>query len=949
MDVEELNYDEILNMGMSLSSNLTSGTNTSDSSSYSNFTECRNLYENLDLHSGYVGPVYEPTDIEDFLHNLDRSTSTNFSRLEYESEEQSYWDGVMSTFPIVLAIIGAILTGILTLELILRWTNRRYREWRLNFVKSFSALDDPDNVDEDKILEEKGPRLAVFVQMAKIFCQDSLLGNSPVVVRRLFCWVYILGGLTLVITAWVYLRKGFEALSDGIDDSTSGLDETEIYLEDVLRVLYQVDSELEASYQFYYHFVDSCLQNVSNVFTEAYKAEIEDDLAEAEAAYAFGHETVADLIDVVILMKDAVSESSDSASNSKTYLHIIMFAMLLSVIMLLFMMVPTFVVLLHATPYVWPTYAKYRNKFYALCDEQLAKLPCMKEGAKGDSMKGEKVEELKGIPEASEVYMGLGLGIVALWTISILTLRISVFGSDYCHQANWNTAQFVTKWAVDTQFDSMGWDEATQESMEVVLREAMHYYTSCPANPENNTYAQTLEAMYGLLNISDSDVTRVISQSLDDFYNSVCGATAESEEMLELIESLDNTEWSQEWLYEPVDCGPASLPPPPPPMTPSPTTARTSDSPTSVSSAPTSVSPTIVSAAPTADSISLSPTATTAPTVPPTTQPPSSLASPPPPSPSPPPPSPSPPPPSPSPPPPSPPPFIFPGGLGRRRLMQLPEDDPFPNSNNPPPDPLVKAPPSNPAEAAVMEQWTQIYCDSTGLPNSSELAAFNDSVTMYLAATATENISVSFSEVEEAYTTCCSQSAYEIKEAALGFIPVVCEALDLLECYDINSRYVLVVHDGVCEGAVSNGMGYVGFGVFFLSLAFCHLALWTAKSIYIFGMYKLSFLHTFSFQKPEKRKSVYIIEKRKSILDERDRLAALNAPANKENANYKDQAVANDCRQEELTTQVNPIFHEGAESVIMEYGNCEVSEGAVVENGNFGVNSGKLEHRLNYQ
>ncbi|KAK3254254.1 hypothetical protein CYMTET_36527, partial [Cymbomonas tetramitiformis] len=222
MDIEELNYDEVLNMGMSLSSNLTSETNASDSSSYSNFTECRDLYENLDLHSGYVGPVYELTDIEDYLHNLDRSTSTNFSRLEYETEEQSYWDGITSTYPIVLAIIGAITTGILTLELILRWTNRRYREWRYDFVKSFSPLDDPDNVDEDKILEQKAPRLVVFVQTTSIFFRDSLLGNSPVVLRRLFCWIYILGGLSLVITAWVYLQKGFEALSDGIDDSSSG-------------------------------------------------------------------------------------------------------------------------------------------------------------------------------------------------------------------------------------------------------------------------------------------------------------------------------------------------------------------------------------------------------------------------------------------------------------------------------------------------------------------------------------------------------------------------------------------------------------------------------------------------------------------------------------------------------------------------------------------------------
>ncbi|KAK3239759.1 hypothetical protein CYMTET_50329, partial [Cymbomonas tetramitiformis] len=191
-------------------------------------------------------------------------------------------------------------------------------------------------------------------------------------------------------------------------------------------------------------------------------------------------------------------------------------------------------------------------------------------------------------------------------------------------------------------------------------------------------------------------------------------------------------------------------------------------------------------------------------------------------------------------------------------------------------------------------------------------------------------------------------------EAALGFIPLVCEALDLLECYDINYRYVLVVHDGVCEGAVSNGMGYIGFGIFFLSLAFCHLALWTAKSIYIFGMYdQVPFIQTFTFKKPGKRTSVYIIEKRKSILDERDRLAEFSSlQSSNENANSKlseadtnkapmlmtdkqddgvtflrdqelaivevDKEITTQGQEvavevdKDLTTQVNALFHEGS-------------------------------------
>ncbi|KAK3245381.1 hypothetical protein CYMTET_45047, partial [Cymbomonas tetramitiformis] len=76
--------------------------------------------------------------------------------------------------------------------------------------------------------------------------------------------------------------------------------------------------------------------------------------------------------------------------------------------------------------------------------------------------------------------------------------------------------------------------------------------------------------------------------------------------------------------------------------------------------------------------------------------------------------------------------------------------------------------------------------------------------------------------------------------------------------------------------SVSNGMGNIGLGLLFLSLAFCHLALWTAKSIYKFGLYgTVGFLGTLSSAKPQRRKSVYVTEKRRSILKERKRQSML--------------------------------------------------------------------------
>ncbi|KAK3255592.1 hypothetical protein CYMTET_35233 [Cymbomonas tetramitiformis] len=212
--------EEILNMGMMLSSTTT---NSSEASNYTfaNFTECRALYEDLSIHAGYVGPVYDPSGVEDYLHGLDRSSDVNFTRLEYEFEETSYWNGILSTYPIVFSIIMAIISGILTVELTLRWTNRRYREWRHDFVKKYSAMEDPNSVDEEKIVEVS---FSVFCfQTLIMFAKDSVCGRAPVWLRRLFCWFYVLAGVMLVVTAWSYLETGATALNDGINDSTEGV------------------------------------------------------------------------------------------------------------------------------------------------------------------------------------------------------------------------------------------------------------------------------------------------------------------------------------------------------------------------------------------------------------------------------------------------------------------------------------------------------------------------------------------------------------------------------------------------------------------------------------------------------------------------------------------------------------------------------------------------------
>ncbi|KAK3255028.1 hypothetical protein CYMTET_35777 [Cymbomonas tetramitiformis] len=185
------------------------------------------------------------------------------------------------------------------------------------------------------------------------------------------------------------------------------MDETIIYLDDVLRVLYKVQEELWASYRFYDGFIASCSTSVTNEFEQMFAAQLAEPLTMAEEAYAEANTTLVEIIDVVIILKDAVVESNSEAEDSRAYVTLIMFALVLSVFIFFCMLLPTLVVMCHQTANVWPRYARVVNKFQRFMDAQWRKMPCVKEEDKEDLTKGGTVE-LKGAPDAPEIYIVLG-------------------------------------------------------------------------------------------------------------------------------------------------------------------------------------------------------------------------------------------------------------------------------------------------------------------------------------------------------------------------------------------------------------------------------------------------------------------------------------------------------------------------------------------------------------
>ncbi|KAK3269195.1 hypothetical protein CYMTET_22347 [Cymbomonas tetramitiformis] len=75
-------------------------------------TSCAALGETVWEYRDYEVSLYNPNIIGDALHNLPRVTDTNFSRFEYEVEEDDYWIGVG------VAVAFAFLVGLFTFTII---------------------------------------------------------------------------------------------------------------------------------------------------------------------------------------------------------------------------------------------------------------------------------------------------------------------------------------------------------------------------------------------------------------------------------------------------------------------------------------------------------------------------------------------------------------------------------------------------------------------------------------------------------------------------------------------------------------------------------------------------------------------------------------------------------------------------------------------------------------
>eukprot|EP00854_Cymbomonas_tetramitiformis_P001315 gene1315-1906_t len=220
---------------------------------------CPSILEYFINGLGYIGEPYNPNDIGTFYHGIPRVTDTNYSRFEYEAEDEDYWIGVSVavsfTFFIGLSAFCAVIVHICLvrgnqwlhrLKGTSSWTYDTFGTYVDEQLAAETAREDQETQDRQRALESAGTVRHKRETLRHLFVcglprakeHDVTLGLAG------FATVLSVAGTVLIL---VGLTTGWYGIVYALDDADT-LDTTFIDIADKLvdieNHLVQIDEDI---------------------------------------------------------------------------------------------------------------------------------------------------------------------------------------------------------------------------------------------------------------------------------------------------------------------------------------------------------------------------------------------------------------------------------------------------------------------------------------------------------------------------------------------------------------------------------------------------------------------------------------------------------------------------------------------------------------------------------
>ncbi|KAK3261218.1 hypothetical protein CYMTET_29863, partial [Cymbomonas tetramitiformis] len=425
---------------------------------------CPSILEYFINGLGYIGEPYNPNDIGTFYHGIPRVTDTNYSRFEYEAEDEDYWIGVSVavsfTFFIGLSAFCAVIVHICLvrgnqwlhrLKGTSSWTYDTFGTYVDEQLAAETAREDQETQDRQRALESAGTVRHKRETLRHLFVcglprakeHDVTLGLAG------FATVLSVAGTVLIL---VGLTTGWYGIVYALDDADT-LDTTFIDIADKLvdieNHLVQIDEDIV-------ELSENCpLWNGENDYYHDLMMVLRLGVFQLDIYLPLAHPRCSQILacDVDFIygnplhMSDFVQLGIDMAYDYEDFLY--------AVPVLLFIDFSFFASLLFVLAYKAHISSKSRDAVVQIEDKQ----SCIVRMYRCALL----------LPPATRAILKAGICMFS-WVVLGLLLAATITGSDYCDTADANTINFSYTFS-----KHMGESERTSS----LVRSLFDFYSDC--------------------------------------------------------------------------------------------------------------------------------------------------------------------------------------------------------------------------------------------------------------------------------------------------------------------------------------------------------------------------------------------------------------------------------------------------------------------------------------